>query len=132
MVNETKENFRYETFLFDCQLEILLNNNEIIPFNYEYSYENNLKSYQSDLRCLNCHANLKNQKINITQKAMPNINSPKLLPKSSLEGVNLDFEVLSRGKWFKELEKLHNLMIEHYDSCKKSKLANNSEYEKSF
>lgn len=129
MVNETKENNRYETFLFDCKLEISLNNNEIIPFNYNYSYENNLKSYQSHLRCLNCHADFNKSENKIFTESYAQYKQPKIVPKSSIEGVNLDFGALSKENGIKELEKLHELMLIHYDKCKQS--VSDSEYEKS-
>jgi uncharacterized protein YbaR (Trm112 family) len=131
MVNETKENFRYETFLFNCQLEISLNNNEIVPFSYDYSYENKLESYQSDLRCLNCHADLIRSQNKILTESYADFKQPKIVPKSSIEGVDLGFEVLSKEEGIQELEKLHDLMLKHYEKCQKSKLASDSDYDKS-
>lgn len=131
LVNETQENPRYETFLFDCHLEISLYNNDVTPFNYDYSYENNLKSYQSDLRCLNCHAKLEKAENKIYTENYAEYKQPKIVPKSSIKGINLDFDILSEDNALKELEKLHNSMIEHYNACKQSTLVNYSEYEKS-
>lgn len=131
MVNKTNENPRYETFLFNCQLELLLNNNEIIPFNYDYSYENNLQSYQSDLRCLNCHANFIKSRNKILTENYAVFKQPKIVPKSSIEGLDLGFEVLSKGNGIKELEKLHHLMLTHYNKCIESKSVNDSKYNQS-
>lgn len=131
MVNETTENYRYETFLFDCQLEILLQNNEIIPFRYEYSYENKLKAYQSNLRCLNCHGDLKKSENKIITESFAEFNQPKIVPKSSVKDINLDFKVLSEDNALIELEKLYKLMIKHYNNCKQSNIVNFFEYENS-
>ncbi|HHY00178.1 MAG TPA: hypothetical protein GX531_02210, partial [Methanothermobacter sp.] len=131
MVNDTKENYRYETFLFNCQLEISLNKNDIIPFNYNYSYENKLESYQSDLRCLNCHANLNKSQNKILTESYAEFKQPKIVPKSTIEGVDLGFEVLSKKESIQELEKLHDLMLKHYEKCKQSKSTSDSDYEKS-
>ena len=131
MVNETKENLKFETFLFDCQLEILLNENEITPFKYEYTYDNSFKSYKSYLRCLNCHATYSKSEKKVITESFAKYQQPKLIPKSSLAGLNIDFEVLSEDNSLKELEKLHNLMIDHYNNCRKSSRINNSEYNQS-
>ena len=57
MVNETEESNKYETFFFNCNLEINLQSVKLVPFKYEYEYEEHAYPYENHLRCLNCHAN---------------------------------------------------------------------------
>ena len=126
MVNETLESPQYETFLFDCQMEILLNGNDIKPFVYDYNYENYLKSYESYLRCLNCHANFKSLENSITTQSFAKFNQIKISPKTSINDLDLDFDSLSQGTGLNKLKKLHDLMENHYNSC--DGLITDSEY----
>jgi hypothetical protein len=131
LVNETKENFRFETFLFNCQLELLLNDNDIVPFKYEYTHENSYKSYESYLRSLNCHADYLKSEKKILTESFARYYQTKIVPKSSLPNINIDFEVLAGDNAIDELEKLYNSMTEHYYNCKKYSNKNNPEYDKS-
>ncbi|QUH22370.1 hypothetical protein HYG87_00610 [Methanobacterium alkalithermotolerans] len=117
MVNETEENNRYETFLFDCQMEIELNKNEIKPFIYNYNYENYLKSYESHLRCLNCHANYNPSENRITTQSYAKFNQIKVSPRNSIKDLKFDFKSLMQDSGLEKLQKLQDLMENHYEDC---------------
>ncbi|MGC9517487.1 MAG: DEAD/DEAH box helicase family protein [Methanomicrobiales archaeon] len=120
MVNETVPNFKYETFFFDCSLEILLNNNIIVPFEYDYKYEDIPKSYSSYLRCINCHANFNFNQNKIMTESYARFKQPKISPKTSAGDLSLTFNNLSKEKCLNDLNKLYSLMEEHYSNCSKS------------
>ena len=107
-------------------MEIMLNGNDIKPFVYDYNYENYLKSYESYLRCLNCHANFKSLENSITTQSFAKFNQIKIAPKTSINDLDLDFHSLSQGTGLNKLKKLHDLMQNHYNSC--DGLITDSEY----
>lgn len=80
-LNNTEKNNAYETFLFNCNLEIIFDGIQLTTFQYKYEYEDNTYPHENYLRCLNCHGEYYNNKI-IT-KNYCDFHQEKLIPKSS-------------------------------------------------
>ena len=112
--------FNFESFIFNCKLVIKLKNNEIVPFDYEYKYENYYKKYSSDTRCLNTHAAYFNEsnENEIKTRNYAEFSQEKILPRNSLDNLELSFEILSEpNETFKILEQIETKMENHYKNC---------------
>lgn len=96
LTNETEEDKSYETFLFDCNIRIELNKNELTPFIYDYSYEGKNYELRNNLRCINCHGNLTNN--TVETKHFEIFNQPRIIPINKLESFEASFENLSDEK----------------------------------
>lgn len=114
LLNNTEKTNAYETFLFNCNLDILLDGIQLTTFQYEYEYEDNLYPHENYLRCLNCHAEYNNNEI-IT-KNYCDCPQEKLIPKSSNK-FNFD-DLSSREKNISILTNLYDEM-NHYLSIYK-------------
>ncbi|MCJ7572397.1 MAG: hypothetical protein MUO82_11090 [Candidatus Thermoplasmatota archaeon] len=130
MINDTEENKGYETFLFDCNLEIDLMGKEPIPFKYEYEYEGFNFEYSNPLRCLNCHADFNGKKINTLHFA--SFSQEKIIPKLSSDTLIISFEELvNSSKNIALLEKLNKEMQTYLNDYKKiSKIKNKEKHER--
>lgn len=132
LVNDTEESNRYETFFFNCNLEIELNSVDITPFRYEYEYEGNSYSYANTLRCLNCHANYDKENNKIVTKHSAESYQKKLIPKDKIDTLSFSFEDLSSEGSLNLLEELHNLMQGYITNYKGSqKYTGDERYRKS-
>lgn len=120
MVNDTKEDNRYETFFFNCNLEIRLNSLTLVPFRYKYEYEGDTYYTENDLRCLNCHAVYDKNENKIITKHFAKFYQEKLIPKDEISSLSLSFEDLSSDKSLDLLERLHLLMQGYLDDYKRS------------
>ena len=119
MINDTEENKKYETFLFNCNLKIDLDDIELVPFRYEYEYEGYNYHYENFLRCLNCHADYDGNKI--MTKHFAKFSQKKIVPRSLIDTLSLHFEDLSsQKKNLKLLEELYKKMLDYLKSYKKS------------
>ena len=109
MVNITEEDKTYETFLFDCNLEIFLGDNELIPFIYSYDKDDKKETYESKLRTLNCHAYFDPEnKINTMHYAK--FEDIKKEPRTSYGDFTPNFDILMSENSVKCLEELYELM----------------------
>lgn len=109
MVNLTNADKTYETFLFDCNLEIFLENNELIPFVYSYDKDDGKETYESKLRTLNCHAYFDPEnKINTMHYAK--FEDIKKEPRTSIGEFSPTFKLLMSDKCIECLEELYVLM----------------------
>lgn len=115
MVNLSEENKSYETFLFDCHLEINLNKNEILPFIYSYDENGFIKHYTSNLRTLNCHADYGGGKI--VTKHYARFNNIRCEPKDNIGDFKLTFESLMGKDCLSNLEHLYSLMCNFEEDC---------------
>jgi|GEM_PF-735385 curved DNA-binding protein CbpA len=124
IVNTTQKSNQYETFFFNCKFNIDLNNINIIPFRYEYMYEENRYYYENYLRCLNCHANYDENTKKITTKHYGGFCQEKLAPKVSIESFSLSFSDLSSDNLLNVLKKLESLMQLYIKKYKESEKYN--------
>ena len=130
LINNTEENKGYETFMFDCNLEIGISDKELIPFRYEYEYEGYNYNYTNPLRSINCHADYDGRRIKT--KHFASFLQEKIVPKLSIDTLNLSFEVLSDPqKSIESLEKLYKQMQIYFDKYKNiSEVKSNDKYER--
>ncbi len=108
LVNDTEESKSYETFFFDCHLEIDLNDTEPVPFKYNYEYEGFEHSYENFLRCLNCHADLDRNRIRTRHFSI--FRQSRIDPRTSIDSGQLLFEALSTSDG--AIQKLEELAVE--------------------
>ena len=130
MINDTEENKGYETFLFDCNLEIVLTDKSLIPFKYEYEYEGYNFEYSNLLRCLNCQADFDGKKIKTLHFA--SYSQDKIIPKLSSDSLIISFkELADSSKNLSLLEELHKQMQTYFNNYKKiSKIKNQEKYQR--
>lgn len=122
LVNDTKESNEYETFFFNCNLDIQLTNIDIIPFSYKYKYEEKTYLYQDYLRCLNCHADYDKDKKRILTKHFGEFYQEKLSPRLSIDSISLSFKDLASDNSLDLLRKLESTMqkfLEKYRNSEK-------------
>ncbi len=125
LINDTKEDF-YETFLFNCHLDIHLDEISLIPFKYSYEYENYPQYYESQFRCLNCHA--KHIEGNLIEtRHYSKFYQDKKVPRSSIDNLEMKFSSLSENSGIELLEKLYESMENYLNECNKSP-EDNDEY----
>jgi len=121
MVNETEESNKYETFFFNCNFEINLQSVKLVPFKYEYDYEEHIYHYENYLRCLNCHADYEIEKNRILTKHYAKFEQEKIVPKETINSTSFSFEELaSREKNLVLLEKLYGFLLNYLTSHKNS------------
>ena len=112
MVNETEGDKPYETFLFNCYLEIKLDKSNLIPFRYNYEFEDQPREYESYFRCLNCQASHVAGKIITKHYSM--FKQKKVIPRNDIEGFKLNFDDLSGEKSIEFLERLYTKMNDFF------------------
>jgi hypothetical protein len=100
ILNDTEENKRYETTLFDAVLKISLES-KIQPFIFHYNYEGYDESYEMDLQTNNCGADYDKETNTISTTHFKIFEQPKILPKDNLESLDgieqmLEFDTLSK------------------------------------
>ena len=117
MVNLTEKNDLYETFLFDCNFDIDLEENHLRSFFYSYEENDKLKSYESDLRTLNCHANYREDENKIETTHFSKYEESKREPKTNIGNFELTFESLMSDSCIETLETLYNLMDSFESDC---------------
>lgn len=128
--NETEDYDNFEPAIFNPILNISLNNNDITPFKYHYTYEGNKKFYETNFRFLNCHGDYDIKQNKLITKGYAKFFQKKVTPKSSIPNINLSFKNLSDINGLEELKKLSGKMEEHYLACYNSS-NKSSEYKKS-
>lgn len=127
LVNMTKEDKKYENFLFNCKLQVDLGDAQLIPFKYDYVYEDHRRKYESFLRCLNSHADYNGNIINTEHFA--EFKQKRKTPKIDIDGMKLKFEDLSKEKAVDILEELYYKMDNHFEQYKTSLNDSNPHYE---
>lgn len=105
----------YEGNIFAPAFDINLNDNTSVPFKYNYEHDGYKRVYEEYLRCINCQGKLKDNHILTT--AYSSFNQEKVLPKSQIEGVDIDFKTLSTEEGLDELNKILDLMDKHLEDC---------------
>lgn len=122
LINDTTED-SYETFLFNCNLQINLDKIQLVPFEYKYNFENYPQEYESKFRCLNCHAEHEEGNI-IKTKHYSRFYQKKVKPKTDIDGLEVDFSTLSKDEGLKLLKKLYGSMGNYLSECKNSSNTN--------
>lgn len=105
----------YEGDIFAPSLDINLNNNISVAFNYNYEHDGHKRIYEEYLRCVNCQGLLKDN--HIVTSSYSSFPQPKVVPKSQIEGADISFQTLSKENGLDELDKILFLMNEHLTSC---------------
>lgn len=117
-INETEESKSYETFLFNCNLQINLHELDIQPFKHRYEYEGFEHHYETFLRCLNCHATYNEQNDMISTHHYSKFSQKKLIPRTTINGITFNFEDLSTVDGLKSLNGLRTIIEERINSWK--------------
>lgn len=130
-INETEEKKSYETFLFNCHLQIKLNGLEIRPFKHTYEYDGFEHSYESNLRCLNCHASYDRENELIKTQHYSMFSQKKLIPRTRIEDLRFNFEELSTANGIKSLLSLKGVIEKKIKQWKlDSRYFDGTEYKK--
>lgn len=117
MVNLSEESYKYESFLFDCNFEIYLNENHLNKFVYSYEENDDVKFYYSDLRTLNCHASYDEGSNKINTMHYAKHEDKKLEPVTEFNGFEAKFEFLMSENCIEHLEQLYDLMNDFEKNC---------------
>lgn len=107
----------YDRTVFNPIMKINLNKNDLIPFNYQYTYDDQLKEYFGELRCLNCHGEFDKETNSIKTSNYVTFNQKKILPKSDVDYADISFKTLSTERGFLELDKIYIKMNEFYENA---------------
>ena len=107
----------YDRTVFNPIMKIHLNKNELVPFKYQYNYDNQLKEYCGDLRCLNCHGEFNEEKNCIKTNNYVTFDQEKISPKSDVDYADISFKTLSTERGFLELDKIYIKMNEFYENA---------------
>lgn len=107
----------YDRTVFNPIMEIHLNDNELVPFHYEYTYDDQLKHYFGDLRCLNCHGKFNKDENSIKTSNYVTFDQKKISPKSDVNYADISFRTLSSERGFLELDKIYIKMNEFYENA---------------
>lgn len=133
LVNNTRDLSRedaafnlYDRTVFNPIMKINLNNNKLIPFHYNYTYDDQLKDYKGDLRCLNCHGVYNEDNNSITTSNYVTFDQEKISPKSDVDYADISFKTLSSERGFLELDKIYIKMNEFYESVRDVNISDDS------
>ncbi|MBE6495226.1 MAG: hypothetical protein E7Z78_02165 [Methanobrevibacter thaueri] len=118
----------YDRTVFNSIMKINLNDNKLTPFHYEYTYDDQLKQYYGDLRCLNCHGKYDDEKNSILTSNYVTFDQVKVSPKSDVDYADISFKMLSSERGFLELDKIYIKMNEFYENAVNSNLSDDPIY----
>ena len=118
--NDDKSRNLYDRTIFNPIMKIDLKNNKLIPFHYEYEYDDQVKEYFGDLRCLNCHGIYDKEKNFIKTSNYVTFDQEKISPKSDVDYADISFKTLSSERGFLELDKIYIKMKEFYENATNS------------
>lgn len=117
----------YDRTIFNPIMEINLNENELVPFNYQYTYDDQLKEYLGDLRCLNCHGKFNKENNSIKTSNYVTFDQEKILPISDIDYADISFKTLTTERGFLELDKIYIKMNEFYENALDSPFADDND-----
>jgi hypothetical protein len=120
LVNETGES-NYETFFFNCNIEVEVESIRLEPFQYEYDYEGATYHYENHLRCLNCQAEYDKKNSRIITKHFAEFEQVKISPRGSIDSISFSFEELASEECISLLEETFELMNDYLGSFRDSK-----------
>ena len=107
----------YDRTVFNPIMKINLNDNKLVPFHYIYTYDDQLKEYHGDLRCLNCHGTYNDAENSIKTRNYVTFDQEKISPKSDVDYADISFKTLSSERGFLELDKIYIKMKEFYEKA---------------
>lgn len=107
----------YDKTVFNPIIKINLNKNELVPFKYQYTYDNQLKEYFGELRCLNCQGEFDKENNSIKTTNYVTFDQEKISPKSDVGYADISFKTLSSERGFLELDKIYIKMNEFYENA---------------
>lgn len=116
LANDDKSINLYDRTIFNPLMNINLNNNNLIPFHYDYTYDEELKHYYGDVRCLNCHAIYNEYSNSIETNNYSTFDQEKISPKDNIDYADISFKALSSERGLLELDKIYIKMNEYYGS----------------
>ena len=125
---EDKASNLYDRTVFNPIMKINLHKNELIPFKYQYTYDDQLKEYSGDLRCLNCHGMFNKKNNSIKTNNYVTFDQEKISPKSDVDYADISFKMLSTERGFLELDKIYIKMNEFYENARNSSNSDDKEY----
>ncbi len=105
----------YDRTIFNPLMKINLKNNNLTPFHYDYTYDNQIKHYYGNLRCLNCHGKYDGVSNSIKTSNYVTFDQEKISPKPNVDYADISFKILSSEKGFLELDKIYIKMNEFYE-----------------
>jgi hypothetical protein len=94
MINTTKQKVKFEKFLFNCNLEVELKGATLVPFEYQFKYEEYKYDTSAPLRTLNCHADYFPKTNKIITKPFAIFEQTKRIPRITVSGVSAEFQEL--------------------------------------
>ena len=118
----------YDRTVFNPIMKIDLNDNKLIPFHYNYTYDDQLKEYYGDLRCLNCHGKYDKEINSIKTSNYVTFDQEKISPKSNVDYADISFKTLSSERGFLELDKIYIKMNEFYENAVSSNFSDDPIY----
>ncbi|WP_406536099.1 hypothetical protein, partial [Methanobrevibacter sp.] len=118
----------YDRTVFNPIMKINLNNNKLVPFHYTYTYDDQIKDYCGDLRCLNCHGKFNQDENSIKTSNYVTFDQEKVSPKSDVDYADISFKTLSSERGFLELDKIYIKMNEFYEKAINSNSSDDSIY----
>lgn len=128
LINETQEDYNYETFLFNSEIDINLNDVEIVEFQHDYQYEGFPYSYSKPLRCLNCHADYERNSNSISTKNFSIFDQKKLIPRNKIRDLRFEFEqLIDEDQNIKKLNEFKDILNEYLAEYKKDNRYSNDE-----
>ena len=107
----------YDRTIFNPLVHISLNDNKIVPFHYTYTYDDQLKKYDGNLRCLNCHGSYDKKTNSIKTNNYVTFDQEKISPKPDIDYADISFKTLSSEKGLLELEKIYLEMNDYYEKA---------------
>lgn len=122
---DDKEYSLYDRTVFNPIMNINLNSNELIPFHYDYTYDDQIRNYYGDLRCLNCHGQYNSDENLIKTRNYSTFDQEKISPKSDVDYADISFKTLSSERGLLELDKIYIKMNEFYDNIINSDFSKN-------
>ena len=125
---DNKNYYLYDRTIFNPIMHISLNENQIIPFHYTYTYDNQLNDYEGNLRCLNCHGHYNKKDNSIKTCNYVTYDQEKISPKPDIDYADISFKTLSTEQGFLELENIYFEMNKFYEKAVNSNPSENQKY----
>lgn len=120
LLNDTKED-RYETYFFNCRLQIETKPMSLEPFKYEYEYDGAASEFENFTRCLNCQAIYNSTEDRVEAKPFAIFEQKRISPREEVNSITPEFERLASGECLPLLEMIYEEMNNYLRLYKTSK-----------
>ncbi len=112
------ESRNFEQFIFNCDLIIDLDSNELVPFEYNYKYEENSYVQKGNIRPINCHAEFNPTSNIIVTTPYALFEQQRKAPRISINGIVPKFTELKNSinilkQLLEELNQQYSRYINH-------------------